>query len=66
MTLSARHAECAAHERRANPAVTAIGGDSDRAKQQSRLTGAADDVPKPGCADDALAIGRNESEAFGR
>ena len=56
VTLPARHAERAADQRRANSAVAAIGGDGDRAKQQSRLTGAADNVPKPGRADDALAI----------
>src|SRR4029077_4003179 len=63
--LSTCQAECTAHQRRADPVVAEIGGHSDRAEQQGRLAGAADDVPKPGRADDALAIRRDESEPFG-
>src|SRR5262249_13407147 len=66
VTLPACRAERTAHERRADPAVAAVGSDGDRAKQQGRLAGAADDVPKRGRSDDALAVHGNEGKSFGR
>src|SRR5262245_2398235 len=56
VTLPAGNAERTAHERRADSAVAAIGGNGDRAKQQGWLAGAAGDVPKSGRADNALAV----------
>jgi hypothetical protein len=54
------------HERRADAAVAAVGGNRHRSEQQRRLTGATHDIPETGGANHALPIGRDKSEPFGR
>lgn len=66
VTAPPRHADCVAHQGRANPAIAVAGGDRDRSQEQSRLAGTADDVPKSGGADNTLAVRRDEGEPFGR
>ena len=48
------------------PTAAAIVSDRDRAEQQRRLAIAAGNVPQPRGADDALALGGDERQAFGR
>ena len=66
MAEPARYAQRVAHQGGADAAVAAVGGDRHRAQQQGRLAVAARDVPEPGGADHALAVGGDEGEAFGR
>jgi len=66
----ARGLDRAAHHRTAEPAAAAILRHRDRAEQQRLLAqglfNAAGNVPQPRGADDALALGRDERQAFGR
>jgi len=66
MAQPVRHTQHVADECRADAAATAIGGDGHWTEKQSRLAGAAHDIPESGSTDNAFAVHCDEGEARGR
>jgi hypothetical protein len=66
MPAAARRGKRMTHERGADTAVAPIACNGHRSEKQSGLTGAANDMPAAGRADNSLAVRRHEGEVVGR
>ena len=66
MTTATRGSERVPYKRGADASVAAIAGDGHRSEKQTGLAGTAHDIPKPGRANDPLAIGCDEGEVARR
>ena len=66
MAKPARCSKRMADERSPDPATATIGVDGHWTEKQSRLAGAAHNIPESGSTDNAFAVRCHEGEALGR